>query len=88
MMSGLWLHFAAGALALSSLCWLLFRPASLVLENGYSSTKPHMLTLHLPDNQRVAVALNAGKSPKVHTDWIGLGHMSTWEPVMLWLGVG
>lgn len=48
-MSGLWLHFPAGALALfSALCWLLFRPASLVVEKWYSATKPRTFTRH-PD---------------------------------------
>lgn len=51
-MSGLWLHFTAGALALSSsLYWLLFRLASLVVENGYNRTSPHTFDPHSPDEQ-------------------------------------
>lgn len=78
-MSGVWLHFTAGDLALSSsLCWLLFSPASLV-ENAYSSAKTHTLPPHHPDPQGIAVSQIPRKSPEIHADWMDLGHMSTSE---------
>lgn len=82
VMSGLWLHFAAGALALfASLRWLLFRPASLVVEKWYSSIKPPTFTPHHPDQSQVP-----RKRSEIHKDWIGLGHMSTFTPITVWLG--
>ena len=55
-----------------------------MVENGHSSTKAHTFKPHTRDQKNGGVP-NPHKYPEVHADWMGLGHMSTSEPITVWL---